>query len=149
MSIPSLTSVARVPPTPAAGATSGASGASGQGAFGSQLQSLLGGKSSSPSGAKATAFQPQPSRGSPHKAHQLSRGRHASSTDSDAASGTQSASDAASAPGGASGTSSASATGATSGTSGSSSSGQQGPGGVLLNDMMRGLQAYGATAATT
>src|ERR1700683_1592748 len=100
MSISSLTSIARVPPTPAAGATSGASGTSGQGAFGSQLQSLLGGKSSTPSGAKAHASQPEPSRGSPHKAHQQSRGRHASSTDSDAASGTQSASDAVGAPGG-------------------------------------------------
>ncbi len=147
MSIPSLTSIARVPPTAAAGATSSAPGASGQGAFGSQLQSLLGGKSSSPNGAKATAFQPQPSRGAPHKAHQQPPGRHASSTDSNAAMGTQSASDAVGAQGGASGSGVAGAAGGTSGTSGSGSSGQQGPGGVLLNDMMRGMQAYGSTTS--
>ena len=140
MSIPSL-SPTQIPQIPATGTTTATPGTASQGPFGSQLQSLLGGKSSTPSAAAATAFQPQPSRGSASKAHHP-RGSHASSTDSNAANGTQNSAAVVGAPGGANGTSGASGAGRTSGTS---STGQQTPGGVLLTDMMRGLQAYGST----
>lgn len=137
MSIPSL-STTQVPQTSATGTTTATPGTAAQGPFGSQLQSLLGGKSSTPSAATATAYQSQPSRGAARNAHHP-RGRYASSTDTNAANGTQNSAAVVGAPSGANGTSGAS------GTSGSSGTSQQAPGGVLLTDMMRGLQAYGST----
>jgi len=64
---------------------------------------------------------------------QRHHGHHASDTDANVANGTQNDQTAA---GTQSGTSAA---------SGANSTGQQTPGGVLLTDLMRGLQAYGAT----
>jgi hypothetical protein len=128
MSIASL-STTQVPQPLAAGAAAAAPASSAQGPFGTQLQSLLGGQSSATSDATATAYQTEPGRGTPAKAHHH-RGHHASSTDASAANGT------------ANGQTTASAQ---SGASGASGAGQQTPGGVLVNDLMRGLQAYGAT----
>jgi hypothetical protein len=128
MSIFSLSSTP-APHTLAASATPTTPASSAQGPFSVQLQSRLAGQSSAGSSATQSAFQTDPRRGAPGKAHRH-HGRNASSTDSNAATGTE--------------TSQASAT-AQSGASGPGSTGQQTKGGVLLSDMMRGLQAYGAT----
>ena len=138
MSIANVTTTS-IPQTSVAGTTTAAPATSGQGAFGSQLQSLLGGKSSSANGAAATAYQAQPSHGAARNAHHP-RGRYASGTDADAAAGVASGEATTGAPSG------GSATNGAGGAGGSSSTGQMPPGSVLLNDMMRGLQAYGETS---
>jgi hypothetical protein len=132
MSIASLGTI-QVPQTFAAGTVTAASktplgaaatsASQAQGAFGAQLQSLMGGQSSATSGAVTAAHQAHPARGTPGRAYHH-RSHHASSTDANVADDTARA---------------GTWTGAAGGT------GQQAPGRVLLNDMMRGLQAYGAT----
>jgi hypothetical protein len=94
------------------------------------LQSVRSGQSSANgSGTTQTAFQTQPRRGAPGKAHRQ-HGRNASGIDPNAATGTESGQTTAAAQGG---------------TSGPGSTGQQAKGGVLLSAMMHGLHAYGAT----
>ena len=132
MSIASL-STTQVPQTLAAGTATTGPASSAQGPFGTQLQSLLAGQSSATSGATTTAYQTEPGRGTPGRAHRH-HGHRASSTDANAANGTENGQTTA---------------GAQSGTGGTSGAGQQTPGGVLLNDLMRGLQAYGATTTLT
>jgi len=134
MSIASL-STTQVPQTLAAGTATTRPASSAQGPFGTQLQSLLAGQSSATSGATTTAYQTEPGRGTPGKAHRH-HGHHASGTEANAANGTTNGQTTASAQSG---------TGGTNGTSGTSGIGQQSPGGVLLNDLMCGLRAYGAT----
>ncbi len=125
-------STTQVPQPLAAGTATSASASPAQGAFGAQLQSLLGGQTSAANGTTATAYQTEPGRGTPGKAHRH-HGHHASGTDTNAANGTENGQAVAGAQSGASGT------------GGVGGTGQQTAGGVLLNDMMRGLQAYGAT----
>jgi hypothetical protein len=129
MSIFSL-STAQAPQTLAASATSTPPASPVRRPFSAQLQSLRAGQSSAGSSSTTqTAFHTEQRRGAPSKAHHP-HGRNASSTDSNAATGT------ANGPTTAAGQS---------GTKGPGSTGQQTKGGVLLNDMMRGLQAYGVT----
>ncbi len=128
MSIFSL-GTAQAPQTLAASATPRTPANPAQGPFSAQLQSLHEGQSSAASNTTQLAFQTEPRRGVPGKAHHH-HGRTASSTDSNAATGTENGQTSAAAP---------------SGASGPGSTGQQTKGGVLLSDMMRGLQAYGAT----
>ncbi len=135
MSIASL-SATQVPQNLAAGAATTAPASSAQGPFGTQLQSLLAGQSSASSSATTTAYQTEPGRGTPGKAHHH-HGHHASGTDANAANGTEN------------GPTTAVAQTATGGTSGTNSTGQQTPRGVLLSNLMRGLQAYGATTTLT
>jgi hypothetical protein len=119
----------------AASQTSAAPGAFGgalAGAFGTQLQSLLAGQSGTGSSAAQTAYQTEPGRGAPGGVHHHD-GHHAAGTDANAADGMDNGQTAPTAQNG------------TNGTSTPGSTGQQGPGGVLLSDLMRGLQAYGAT----
>jgi hypothetical protein len=121
--------------TLAAGTTTTAPAASGQGSFGRQLQSALAGQSTAGSGSTtATAYQTEPGRGAPGNAHHH-RGHHASDTGATVANGTTN------------GQTTASAQSGTGGTSATNGAGQQTPGGLLLNDLMRGLQAYGATTS--
>jgi hypothetical protein len=129
MSIFSL-STAQAPQALAASATRTTLPSLAQGPFSAQLQSLRSGQSSAGSSSTTqTAFQTQPRRSPPSKAHRQ-HGRNASGTDPNAASGTESGQTTAAAQ---------------SGASGRGSTGQQAKGGVLLNAMMRGLLAYGAT----
>ncbi len=124
----------------AVGAMTGASASSTQGPFSAQLQSLRAGKSDTGSAATQSAYEARPKRGSPGNAHHP-HGRYASGTDSNAANGTASGLSTTGAQRGIN--SGGSGTGVT-GTTGST--GQQSPGGVLLDSMMRGLQAYGAAS---
>jgi hypothetical protein len=123
------------------GAATGTSSSSAQKAFSAQLQSLRAGQSSPRGTETQTAYQAQPNRGAASKAHHP-RGRYASDTDSNAADGTASGLSTTGMQRGFGGAGfGASDTGATGGAS------QQAPGGALLDSMMRGLQAYGATSA--
>jgi len=128
MSIVGLGTV-QAPQTRAASATPTTPASSAQGPFSAQLQSLRTGQPSAGSSTTQSAFQTEPRRGAPGTAHHH-HGRNASSIDSNAATGTENAQTSAAAQ---------------SGAGGPGSAGQQTKGGVLLNDMMRGLQAYGAT----
>jgi hypothetical protein len=131
MSIFSL-STAQAPQALATAAASAKPAGSAQGQFSAQLQSLRSGQSSAGSSSTTqTAFQTQPRRSAPSKAHRP-HGRNASSTDSNAATGTETGQTTAPAQ---------------SGAGGPGSTGQQAKGGVLLSAMMHGLQAYGATTA--
>ncbi len=104
-----------------------ASASSTQGAFNAQLQSLLAGQSSTGSSAAQTAYQTEPGRGVSGRAHHY-HGHDASGADANAADGMDNGQ-----------------TSVGTQASGTSSTGQQAPGGVMLGDLMRGLQAYGAT----
>jgi hypothetical protein len=131
MSIASLGTVP-VRQTIATAATHAMAASSAQGPFSAQLQALRASQSGTGSSATQTAYHTEPGRGAPSKAHRP-HARNASNTDANAANGTDSSQSTSGDPS------------AASGTSGSSSSGQQTPGAGLLNSMMRGLQAYGAT----
>ena len=122
MSIASL-GTAQVPQSLLAAGTAAAPASVTQGAFGTQLQSLLAGQSSTGGSAAPTAYQTEPGRGTPDRVHHH-HGHHASGTDANAADGMEN------------GQSTASAQGGTS---------HKTPGGLLLTDLMRGLRAYGAT----
>lgn len=128
MSILSL-GTAPAPQTLAAATTPTTPASLAQGPFSVQLQSLRAGQSSAGSSTTQTAFQTEPRRGAPGKAHHH-HGRNASSTDANTANGTENGQTMA---------------GAQTGASGPGSAGPQTKGGVLLGAMMRGLQAYGAT----
>ena len=128
MSIASV-STTQTPQTLVAGAAVTAPVRTAQGPFAAQVQSLLAGKSGTAGGATATAYQTEPGRGVPGKAHHP-RGHHTAGTDTNAANGTDNSQTTAGVQGGLGGT---------------GSTGKQTPGGVLLNDLMRGLHAYGAT----
>jgi hypothetical protein len=91
------------------------------GSFGTDLQSLLSGQTAL--GATQSASVTEPGRGVPEATH---RHRHSGSTD-----GGQPATDM--------GNSQTAAT--------SAGGSQQSAGGLLVGDMMRGLQAYGATTS--
>jgi hypothetical protein len=117
-------------------AVAAAAATASQGAFGAQLQSWLAGQSSSAGSSGAqTASLTEPGRDTPdtgrHHHHQ------ASSTDANVANGTSNGQAISSAP---------TAMASNSASTGAGAS-QQSSGSLLLNDMMRGLQAYGSTTA--
>lgn len=113
-------------------ATNAARATSGQGSFGGALQSSLAGQPTSAGGATQTASLTKSQRSTPSTQHHHHDHSHRNSSGAGAIA----------ANGGASGQTTA---GAQSGTSGTSGAGQQTSAGVLVNNMMRGLQAYGAT----
>ena len=131
MSIASLDTT-QAPQTFAAETATTAPASAAQGAFGAQLQSLLAGQSGAQSSAAQTAYQTEPGRGIPGNTHRH-HGHQASGIDANAADGMENGQ---------------STTGAQA-SSGTGGSGQQAPGGVLLSDLMQGLQAYGATTTLT
>ena len=118
MSIASLTASAVPLPSVASAATTPTGGA-----FGATLRNAMAGPSTEAGGPAQTAYRTEPGRGTPsggHRHHHVHRGRESDAT------GIATAQD-------------PSATG-------SAAPGQT-SGGLLLSDMMRGLQAYGATIA--
>jgi hypothetical protein len=125
-------------PTAHTHAIAAAAAGSSQGGFGAQLQSRLAGQTPSAGGATQTASLTEPGRGTqdagrPH--HQTT------STDSRAANGTSYGQPPSGASTGMPGVGASSATG------GSFGSNPGTTGGLLFNDMTRGLQAYGITTA--
>jgi hypothetical protein len=118
--------------------TSAAAASSAQGGFGAQVQAWMASQSSASSGATQSASLTEPGRATPGAA----RHHHAQSpsTDANTADGTSNN------PSGPASSASLGKT-ANTGAGATSSTGQQTPGGLLLNDMMRGLQAYGATSS--
>jgi len=129
MSIFSL-SATQAPQALAAHATPAKPPSSAQGPFSAQLQSLRSGQSTAgSSNTTQTAFQTQPRRSDASKAHRP-HARNASGIDPNAGTGTESGQTTAAAQ---------------SGASGPGGTVPQAKGGALVNAMMRGLQAYGAT----
>ncbi len=106
------------------------------GAFGAQVQSWLASQSAAAGTATQSASLTEPGRATPGAGHH--RRRQSSSTEANAANGIS--------PGlSPSANATASAGGSANGATGAGTT-QQSPGSLLLNDMMRGLQAYGATS---
>ena len=110
-----------------------------QASFGADLQSLLAGQSTSPSDTAQTASLTDPGPGTPSTAQHHHRGPD----DGVRTANGMTNGSAAAAPGSSAGSPSGLSTGT------ASTAAQQTAGGLLFNDMMRGLQAYGATASTT
>jgi hypothetical protein len=118
-------------------ATNAARATSGQELFGVALRSSLGGQSTSAGGAAQTASLTEPARSTPSTQHHHSDRGHRDPSGAGASAAT----------GRASGQTTAGAPSGTSGTNGTRGAGQQTPAGVLANNMMRDLQAYGAATA--
>ena len=110
-----------------------AAAASAPGGFGAQVQAWIANQSSASGGTTQSASLTEPGRATRSTArhHQ----HESSSTEANAANGTSA------------NLSGSASSGKTPGTGASSSTSQRGPGGLLLNDMMRGMQAYSATGA--
>ncbi len=118
---------------------SAAAAASAPGGFGAQVQAWMANHSSASDGATQSASMTEPGRAT--RSTERHHPHESSSTEANATSGTSANLSGSASSGSAAGTGSNPGTGASTGT------GQRGPGGLLLDDMMRGLQAYGTTSA--